>query len=151
MPRRNGLTLVELLVVVAITAILIALLIPAVQRVREMAARTQSLNNLKQLVLATHNFASANRERLEGSPSGANKNQSLLVALLPYLEQNPANPDQIIATFISPADFTVNGLPGCSLSLRSPMSFCTSMGGRAAPSYQVRATRSTATLVPGKT
>jgi prepilin-type N-terminal cleavage/methylation domain-containing protein len=89
-PKRSAFTLIELLVVIAIIAILIGLLLPAVQKVREAAARTQSQNNLKQQALALRSFESA----LEITPPmfGQVKNGgtggSIYYHLLPHLEQN---------------------------------------------------------------
>ena len=96
-PKWRGFTLIELLVVIAIIAILIALLVPAVQKVREAAARTQSVNNIKQIVLATHSYHDAYRVIppsvgiVPSSPSGAPAANSVdgtaFFFLLPFVEQ----------------------------------------------------------------
>src|SRR5579871_1889418 len=88
--RLNGFTLIELLVVIAIIAVLIGLLLPAVQKVRETANRAQCSNNLKQQVLAVQNYAGVFSDRLPPAnfyyqPTGAQG--STYFALLPYLEQ----------------------------------------------------------------
>jgi|SRR5579875_908790 len=116
MNRRTGFTLIELLVVIAIIAILVGLLLPAVQKVREAAARGKCLNNFKQLALAVHNYHDV-IEHFPGaihlSPVSAMppiQGYTLFVSLLPFLEQqnlyqiwNFANPRLNGQTSTSPA------------------------------------------------
>jgi prepilin-type N-terminal cleavage/methylation domain-containing protein len=126
--NRKAMTLIELLVVLAIIGVLLALLLPAVQKVRAAALRIQSMNNLKQIGITTQNFANTNGDYLP-SITGYNmfshrSDYSLFVSLMPYIEQgniyqayqtkfgaNSAGSDFVIKLYISPADPTLPNPP----------------------------------------
>jgi prepilin-type N-terminal cleavage/methylation domain-containing protein len=128
--RQSGFTLIELLVVIAIIAVLITLLLPAVQQAREAARRTQCKNNMMQIALALNNYMMAHEALPPGtqnvsgpiqSKEGAGYHMSWMTQILPYLEQqnvynhidfnksvyDPANVparQQRINSFLCPSD-----------------------------------------------
>jgi prepilin-type N-terminal cleavage/methylation domain-containing protein len=123
--KGKGFTLIELLVVIAIIAVLIGLLLPAVQKVREAANRTQCQNNLKQLGVATHNFNDSYGQLplVEATTSGGygvypkpGTNGTVFFYLLPFMEQqnlynlaggssmNLSGQSAVIKTFLCPSD-----------------------------------------------
>jgi prepilin-type N-terminal cleavage/methylation domain-containing protein len=133
-PDRRGFTLVELLVVIAIIGILTAMLLPAVQRVREAARRTSCGNNLRQLILACQNYNSANMR----FPSGSSDfGESLISSVLDEMEQKsladtkkqlrltaPTNPPAAVLAHFR------NGLAGLSI-VELPILICPSAQGEA--------------------
>jgi prepilin-type N-terminal cleavage/methylation domain-containing protein/prepilin-type processing-associated H-X9-DG protein len=105
--RRIGFTLVELLVVIAIIAILMALLVPAVQKVRQAAALTQCANNLKQWAVAMHNYNAEHKHLPFGSCS--TPRQTWVMYVWPYIEQGDlaAQADYTQSFYVAP--FTISG------------------------------------------
>jgi prepilin-type processing-associated H-X9-DG protein/prepilin-type N-terminal cleavage/methylation domain-containing protein len=117
-PVRVGFTLIELLVVIAIIAILISLLVPAVQKVRAAAARTQCQNNMKQLGLASLNYESAYRKLPTSGEGWVNASAvgwtkyydtvSFFTEILPFVEQKAAYAEYTPGTFYNDTVYPLN-------------------------------------------
>jgi len=163
-PARHGFTLIELLVVIAIIGVLIALLLPAVQKVREAANRTSCSNNLKQIGLALHNYESANRRfpaawklltqpdpavpqnytvstpTTIATPNPAIVGPSVFVLILPYLEQdNVYKQIDTTKSFFNPAN-----MPGNNAAYSTPIKtfLCPSAPGDVAVDYSAELAQS---------
>jgi prepilin-type N-terminal cleavage/methylation domain-containing protein len=140
---RRGLSLIEVIVVIAIIAVMLALILPAVQRIRELAIRTRSVNNVRQIQLALQNYTTKFEGQLptvDGHKGSPNRALSISVAILPEIEQGALyhrvfvlnqtqskNWSLYVPQYVSPADPTVTeknvtGAIRATLSISLPSS-----------------------------
>ena len=98
--NRRAFTLVELFIVIGIISLLIGLTIPGVQAVRAAAQKQENSNCFKQLIIATHNYATSNQSKLPSADGTTMPRlvlgQSIISTLSPYLEADPTNPPSLI-------------------------------------------------------